>query len=65
MPPLAKRLLLWSTALSLAACATAPASVKELAVAEAKTESVKARRAADEVSAASRALREEIGRKTP
>lgn len=121
MPPLAKRLLLWSTALSLAACATAPAPVEELAVAdaavahaaaagaqelapselgmardklsrarlmvnaqdqqqgrrlaqqaqmdalvaEAKTESVKARRAADEVSAASRALREEIGRKTP
>ncbi len=34
-------------------------------VAEAKTESAKARRAADEVSAASRALREEMGRKAP
>ena len=34
-------------------------------VAEAKAESAKARRAADEVSAASRALREEMGRKAP
>ncbi len=34
-------------------------------VAEAKTEAVKARRAAEEVSAASRALREEMNRKAP
>lgn len=120
-PPLVKRLLLWTAAVSLAACAAVPAPVEELAVAEAavahaaaagaqelapselgmardklsraklmvnaqepqqarrlaqqaqldalvaeaKTESAKARRAADEVSAASRALREEMGRKTP
>ncbi len=58
---------------NLAVTANAPTEARRLAqqaqvdalLAEAKTESSKAQKAADEVAAASRALREEMGRKAP